>query len=112
MRGDAEASLALFDKIHHTEEGMDNTIAKNKKRKETLKPREPTLLQRLDAYDCGNPHHQYNLVQIPPGFDPTPCNPIFLDLASPEFPDLTHRCDEKRDGSSGQQGGWLSWLTG
>jgi hypothetical protein len=68
---------------------------KHKKKKDTLKPREVSLLERLNSYDSGNVHRQYNLVHIPPGFEPMPCNPIFLDLAAPEFPDLSHRCGGK-----------------
>jgi hypothetical protein len=124
LRGHAEAALALFDKkpdpvvaagVVAAEEssGTIDPAAKKTKKKDTLKPREPSLLERLDSYEPGNPHRQHNLVQIPPGFEPMPCNPIFLDLAAPDFPDLSHRCGEKKDGGpNDQQQGWLSWLTG
>ncbi|OQR72147.1 signal recognition particle 68 kDa protein-like [Tropilaelaps mercedesae] len=76
------------------------------------------LIDRLDEYiedpDLLTERNQTQLVSYPPDFEPTPCKPLFFDLAFNHvtFPDLTHEMEARKDtqqgaGLTGLVKGWL-----
>jgi len=71
--------------------------------------RSGTLYENMDSYDLGarSVSKKPNLVQFPPAFVPTPCKPLFFDLASNyiDFPDVEKRAAPPK-AERNQSGSW------
>ena len=74
------------------------------------------LADRLDDYvhDASLTTKKPNLTHFPPDFDPTPCKPLFFDLALShlEFPSLEDRLEQKKTAQGGITGLVKGWLWG
>ncbi|KAJ8037657.1 Signal recognition particle subunit SRP68 [Holothuria leucospilota] len=81
-----------------------------------LKDKRP-LEERLHQYSSNQPEvaSKPNFTTFPPDFKPSPCKPLFFDIAlnHVEFPSLEQKLEQKKTASAGGIGGFLrGWWGG